>query len=69
LIFNLREDLFVQEVDAIELKGNPFDCKNECHPKTPNPNALPFLAERCALIKESLPFVLTKNSSNTPSKK
>jgi len=31
---------------AIELNGNPFDCKNECHPKTPNPNALPFLAER-----------------------
>src|SRR5210317_1072439 len=37
--------LFVQAVDPIELNGNPFCCRNVCHPNTPNPNALPFLAD------------------------
>src|SRR5210317_546101 len=37
--------LLVQAVEAIELNGNPFDCKKVCHPNTPNPNALPFLAD------------------------
>src|SRR5210317_2086799 len=44
-------------------------CKNVCHPNTPNPIALPFLADLCALTSDSLPEVFAKNSSNTPSKK
>ena len=60
--------LWVWAVDAIELNGNPFCCKNECQPITPKPNALPFRAWACVLFNESLPFDLSINSCITPSK-
>jgi hypothetical protein len=59
----------VYDVAAIELNGIPSFCKNVCHPNTPSPIALPFLAERAALTNDSLPEVFAKNSSKTPSKK
>ena len=60
--------LWVWAVDAIELNGNPFCCKNECHPITPKPKARPFLAWECVLFKLSLPLDLSINSCITPSK-
>ena len=44
----------VWAVDAIELKGNPFCCKNECQPITPKPKARPLRAWLCVRFSDSL---------------
>src|SRR5210317_237954 len=61
--------------------ANPLDCKSECHPKTPKPNALCLLAKLYAFsiyIKALLPSIvplslyasiLVQNSVTTASKK
>ena len=45
-----------------------LSCKYVCHPKTPNPNALPFSADLTLFSKPFMYFALLINSVRTPSK-
>ena len=50
------------------INGNPFNCKNVCHPKIPKPIALPLVAERTVFSMNLIFLALSINSCNTPSK-
>ncbi len=53
---------------GIPVNGKFLDCKNVCHPNTPKPIALPFVADRTVFSKNLIFLARSINSCNAPSR-